>query len=193
MFDIGWPEILVIAIVLIVVVGPKDLPPMLRAFGKTTAKFRKMANEFRGQFDEALKEAELDDVRKTISDARSLNPMNYLRDAVNPMKQAGDEIRRDLEKTVSTSKPVAVPDSGMKLADSAPDIPKPAEPVKGAVEDAPAKPAAKKAAAKKPAGKSAAKAEVPAKAAPAKPAAKATAAKKPAARKPAASRKKDQA
>jgi Tat protein translocase TatB subunit len=46
MFDIGWPELLVVAIVLIVVVGPKDLPPMLRAFGRTTKKLRSMASEF---------------------------------------------------------------------------------------------------------------------------------------------------
>ena len=63
MFDIGWSELLVIAIVLIVVVGPKDLPPMIRAFGKTMAGFRKMAGDFRAQFDEAMKEADMDDVR----------------------------------------------------------------------------------------------------------------------------------
>ncbi len=63
MFDVGWSELLIIAVVLIVVVGPKDLPPMLRAFGKMTARARKVAGEFRAQFDEALREAELDDVR----------------------------------------------------------------------------------------------------------------------------------
>ena len=136
MLDIGWTELLVVAIVLIIVVGPKDLPPMLRAFGRTTTKLRKMANEFRGQFDEALREADMGDVRKTFSDARSLNPMNQIRDAVNPLRQTGNEIRKDLEKSV---KPVAVPDSGMKLdgepkveADKAVE----AEPLKGAVETA---------------------------------------------------------
>ena len=47
MFDIGWTEMLVIAIVMIVVVGPKDLPRMLRTFGRTTAKMRSMAGDFR--------------------------------------------------------------------------------------------------------------------------------------------------
>jgi sec-independent protein translocase protein TatB len=98
MFDIGWTELLVIAIVLIVVVGPKDLPPMLRAFGKTTANLRKMAGEFRAQFDEALRESELDDVRRTISDAQRLNPTNALREAINPLRQMGQEIRNDLQK-----------------------------------------------------------------------------------------------
>ena len=74
MFDIGWTEMLVIAVVMIVVVGPKDLPRMLRTFGKTTAKLRAMAGDFQKQFNEALKEAELDDVKKSVDELRSLNP-----------------------------------------------------------------------------------------------------------------------
>ncbi|MCC2609817.1 Sec-independent protein translocase protein TatB [Neorhizobium petrolearium] len=103
MLDIGWTELLVIAIVLIVVVGPKDLPPMLRAFGKMTANLRKMAGEFRTQFDEALRESELDDVRKTISDAQRLNPTNALRDAINPLRQMGQEIKADLQKATQVT------------------------------------------------------------------------------------------
>lgn len=131
MFDIGWPELLVVAIVLIIVVGPKDLPPMLRAFGRTTKKLRSMASEFRGQFDEALREADLDDVKKTFDSARKLNPMQSIRDAVNPLKDTAKEIRTDLEKSVKTSstaaadKPVpdvAVPTPAMKLADGPPEI-----------------------------------------------------------------------
>ncbi|WP_105429811.1 Sec-independent protein translocase protein TatB [Neorhizobium sp. T6_25] len=105
MLDIGWTELLVIAIVLIVVVGPKDLPPMLRAFGKMTTNLRKMAGDFRSQFDEALKESELDDVRKTISDAQRLNPTNALRDAINPLRQMGQEIRADLQKATQMPTP----------------------------------------------------------------------------------------
>jgi sec-independent protein translocase protein TatB len=130
MFDIGWTELLVIAIVLIVVVGPKDLPPMLRAFGKMTTNLRKMAGEFRAQFDEALKESELDDVRKTISDAQRLNPTNALRDAINPLRQMGQEIRADLQK--ATQLPTAVSQTdieaqqaveGTSPVDTAPEIP----------------------------------------------------------------------
>jgi sec-independent protein translocase protein TatB len=109
MLDIGWTELLVIAIVLIVVVGPKDLPPMLRAFGKMTANLRKMAGDFRTQFDEALRESELDDVRKTISDAQRLNPTNALRDAINPLRQMGEEIRADLQKTTHVPTADALP------------------------------------------------------------------------------------
>ncbi|MBP2559259.1 sec-independent protein translocase protein TatB [Neorhizobium galegae] len=131
MFDIGWTELLVIAIVLIVVVGPKDLPPMLRAFGKMTTNLRKMAGEFRAQFDEALKESELDDVRKTISDAQRLNPTNALRDAINPLRQMGQEIRADLQKaTQMPTAPVSQTDieaqqavEGTSPIDAAPEIP----------------------------------------------------------------------
>jgi sec-independent protein translocase protein TatB len=111
MFDIGWTELLVIAIVLIVVVGPKDLPPMLRAFGKMTSNLRKMATDFRTQFDQALREADMDDVRQTISDAQRFHPANAIREAINPLRQMGDEIRSDLQKATAVPEPVqpAVP------------------------------------------------------------------------------------
>lgn len=101
MLDIGWTELLVIAVILIVVVGPKDLPPMIRAFGKMTSRLRRTAGEFRAQFDEALREAELDDLRKSVDDVRSLNPKNALRDAINPLRQVGDEIKADLKKATT--------------------------------------------------------------------------------------------
>ncbi len=135
MLDIGWSELLVIAVVLIVVVGPKDLPPMIRAFGKTMAGLRKMAGDFRTQFDEALKEADMDDVRQTISDVRNLNPTNSLRDAMNPLRQLGNDIKSDLQKAATpaatsapaTSEPaaplVSVPEPDMKLPDTPPVVP----------------------------------------------------------------------
>lgn len=199
MFDIGWPELLVIAIVLIIVVGPKDLPPMLRAFGRTTKKIRAMASEFRGQFDEALREADLDDVKKTFNDARKLNPMQSIRDAVSPLKDTAKDIRSDLEKSVNSpplagdSDPkVVIPDPAMKLSDGPPEVKQPealsepgAKPGKAAPATA-SRPTASKAAtpAKKPAAKteaskSAAKLpDKPSGAARAKPAAKPAAAPK---------------
>ncbi|MDW5313809.1 Sec-independent protein translocase protein TatB [Rhizobium sp. PL01] len=101
MLDVGWTELVVIAIVLIIVVGPKDLPPMLRTFGKMMTKMRGMANDFRQQFDEALKEADLDDVRKTLSDAQKLNPANTIREAMNPLRQMGNDIKADLQKATT--------------------------------------------------------------------------------------------
>lgn len=153
MLDIGWSELLVIAIVLIVVVGPKDLPPMLRAFGKMTSNLRRMAGEFRSQFDEALRESDLDEVRKTIADAQSLNPANSLRDALNPLRQMGDEIKADLQKVTAPVTPPPVepaPASYESPGDAAGPQPEttpaplPAAPVAPvvAVADVPAKPKA---------------------------------------------------
>jgi sec-independent protein translocase protein TatB len=110
MFDVGWSEILVIAIVLIVVVGPKDLPRMLRSFGRTTSKLRAMAGDFRRQFDEALREAELGDVKDTLDSVRNLNPMNEIRKHLSPLEQAGEEVRAGLEdvmKPKASAEPVA--------------------------------------------------------------------------------------
>ena len=101
MFDIGGLELLVVAVLLIVVVGPKELPGMLRVFGRTVAKVRGMAAEFRGQFDEALREAELDEVRKATAEFGKLNPKTAARDAMreamDPFRQAGEGLKRDLD------------------------------------------------------------------------------------------------
>lgn len=119
MFDIGWSELVIIAVVALVVIGPKELPATLRTIGKMTARARKVAGEFRAQFDEAMREAELDDVRQTIADAQKLNPMNSLREAMNPLRDMGNEIKADLQR-------VATPDKAAPAA-----TPLPSEPVPG--------------------------------------------------------------
>ena len=93
MFDIGWSEILIIAVVAIVVVGPKDLPRMLRAFGKTLGQVRRTANDFKRQFDDALREAEreadLADTRKTLQSITTMNPLaDIKKDLDQTMRQA---------------------------------------------------------------------------------------------------------
>ena len=74
MFDIGWSELLVIAVVAIVVVGPKDLPRLMRGFGHYAGKFRRAAGDFQRQFEEAMRESEVDEVRKAIESARTAPP-----------------------------------------------------------------------------------------------------------------------
>lgn len=70
MFDIGWSELLVIVVVAIVVMGPKELPRLMRTFGHYTGKLRRAAAEFQRQFEDAVRESELDEVRKAIHDVR---------------------------------------------------------------------------------------------------------------------------
>ena len=105
MLDIGWSELLVIGVVLIVVVGPKDLPRMLRTFGKTVTQLRRMAGDFRKQFDEALDEAELGDVRDSVRDLKALDPTKDLRKALKPMRAVGDEIRSSLRTATKAPEP----------------------------------------------------------------------------------------
>ncbi|SCB16678.1 Sec-independent protein translocase protein TatB [Rhizobium hainanense] len=119
MFDIGWSELVIIAVVALVVIGPKELPSTLRTIGKMTARARKVAGEFRAQFDEAMREADLDDVRQTIADAQKLNPVNSLREAMNPLRDMGNEIKADLQRA-------ATPDKAAPAA-----TPLPSEPVPG--------------------------------------------------------------
>lgn len=127
MLDIGWSELLVIAVVMIVIVGPKDLPKMLRAFGKATARMRSTANEFKKQFDDALREAELDDVKAVIDETRKLDPRKSMTKVFEPIRTAGDDLRSSLEQTAKPKSGTSdeqkndVPSSVAPAADSAQD------------------------------------------------------------------------
>jgi sec-independent protein translocase protein TatB len=68
MFDIGWGELLVIGIVALIVIGPKELPGVLRTLGQGMSKIRRMASEFQGQFNEAMREAEMADIKKSVDE-----------------------------------------------------------------------------------------------------------------------------
>ena len=70
MFDIGWSELVVIGVVALIAIGPKELPGVLRMVGQWMGKARKMAAEFQGQFNEAMREAEMADLKKTFDDVR---------------------------------------------------------------------------------------------------------------------------
>jgi sec-independent protein translocase protein TatB len=70
MFDIGWSEYAVIAVVALIVIGPKELPGVLRMVGQWVGKARKMAGEFQGQFREAMREAEMADLKKSFDDIK---------------------------------------------------------------------------------------------------------------------------
>ena len=93
MFDIGWSELLVIAVIAIVVVGPKDLPKLMRSFGHYAGKLRRAAADFQRQFDEAMREAELDEVRKSIESVRT--------------ETASVDLDATINKPIMTAKPKA--------------------------------------------------------------------------------------
>ncbi|MEQ1753615.1 MAG: Sec-independent protein translocase protein TatB [Micropepsaceae bacterium] len=68
MFDIGWDELLVIAIVALVVIGPKDLPQAFRIAGRWMAKARALARDFQSHIDDLMRESELDELKREFSD-----------------------------------------------------------------------------------------------------------------------------
>jgi len=96
MFDIGWAELLLLGVLAIIVVGPKDLPRMMRTIGQYTAKIRAAAREFQRSFDEMARESELDELRKQIADVKANNPISQVKDAI---KHPLDSVGKALEDT----------------------------------------------------------------------------------------------
>jgi sec-independent protein translocase protein TatB len=75
MFDLSWSHILIVLIVALVVVGPKDLPKLMRIVGRWVGKARAMADQFRKSFDEMARQSELDELRQEIEALRSQRPL----------------------------------------------------------------------------------------------------------------------
>jgi sec-independent protein translocase protein TatB len=92
MFEIGWGELLIIGIVALIAIGPKELPGVLRTLGQWMSKLRRMASEFQSQFHEAMREAELADLKKQVDDMTSQAQSYANFDPVG-------EVRRELEST----------------------------------------------------------------------------------------------
>ena len=73
--DLSWSHMLLVLIVALVVVGPKDLPKLMRKMGQWTAKARGMADQFRRSFDEMARQSELDELRKELEELRNTRPL----------------------------------------------------------------------------------------------------------------------
>jgi len=102
MFDIGWSELVVIGVVALIAIGPKELPGVLRMVGQWIGKARRMAAEFQGQFNEAMREAEMADIKKTFDDAsaaaKDMSPTNLL-----------TSLNKDVEDAMKIDEPVMTP------------------------------------------------------------------------------------
>ena len=91
MFDFGWQEFMMIAFVLVLVVGPKDLPKMLRSFTKITGQARKMAREFSKSLEEVAGEADVKGVKQMVADLKTGNLEDVARivdDKISPDVQS---------------------------------------------------------------------------------------------------------
>ena len=101
MLGLDFSEIIIIGVVALVVVGPKELPQMMRTAGQWIGKARRMAAEFQGQMNEAIRDAELDDVRKSVDDLRSLSPKNLIAEQFASVSQTLDEVKRDTDAQIA--------------------------------------------------------------------------------------------
>ena len=110
--SLGFQEIVLLAVMALIIVGPKDLPLMLRKLGQWTARLRAMANEFRAGFDELARQAELDELRKEVDALRRMSPMH---DFTNQAEELRDEVMRPIDPDPAAVAPEPeqpAPDSG---------------------------------------------------------------------------------
>jgi sec-independent protein translocase protein TatB len=125
MFDFGWGELILIGIVALVAIGPKELPGALRTLGQWVAKVRRMATEFQNQFHEAMREAELAELKKEV-DEMAAKAQSYAH--FDPV----EDVRKDIESAASPPSTLEAPLSVAPLAftsDSASPAEKPSDSV----------------------------------------------------------------
>ena len=135
MFGIDSPELLVIAIVALVVIGPKELPNLLRSWGKWMTKMRGMASEFRGHVDEMVRQSDLDDVKKQLDvvpglDLQSLDPTKQIKSMIQEGVTEGEKALADAKSAIDN--PLAEPESAPQIAADAT-----AEPAAAVIEPVP--------------------------------------------------------
>ena len=113
MFDIGWSEMAVIALLLLLVIVPRELPTMMRTVGRYVRKARMLTRDFQHSLDEMAREAELDEAKKTIQSAKSMNLERSFEETLDPEGEVKAEARaldaeaRDAGKASSTTTPTA--------------------------------------------------------------------------------------
>jgi sec-independent protein translocase protein TatB len=128
MFDIGWSEFLLIGIVALIVIGPKELPGALRSLGQWMGKLRRMASEFQGQFQEAMREAEMADLKKQVDDMTSQAQSYADFDPVGEVRRELESTQQQIENAVegqpqtTTPSPPAPPVAGSAESEAQPQI-----------------------------------------------------------------------
>jgi sec-independent protein translocase protein TatB len=138
MFDISWTEFLLIGIVALIVIGPKELPAVMRTMGQWTRKIRSLAADFQNQFHEAMREAEMADLKKQVDDmAQDIKQYDPLKDVRTDVEAIGKNLDADLNKSsdktpsqesnndaskdasTALESPAAVPDKELPIAEAA--------------------------------------------------------------------------
>src|SRR5262245_44573014 len=121
MFELDWGKLIVIAVVALVVIGPKDLPGALRTLGQWMGKLRRMASEFQNQFHEAMREAEMADLKKQVDEMTSqaqsyanFDPVSDIRKELESTQQQVETAMAD--KPAETSPPPVATESAAPAA-----------------------------------------------------------------------------
>ncbi|WP_420348052.1 Sec-independent protein translocase protein TatB [Pelagibius sp.] len=104
MFDIGWTEMMVIALIALIVIGPKDLPGTLKTVSQWVRKARSLTREFQSGIDDMVREAELDDARKMLEETRRGNLEKTISNAIDPTGDVAEEVR-DIEREARREEP----------------------------------------------------------------------------------------
>lgn len=117
MFDIGMPEMLVLAVVTLLVVGPKDLPRVIRSLAGGLAKMRRMVGEFRAGVDEFVRESELDELREAVKKTRAaVDIKGHIKKTIDPTGELQDLISPLGPSTGRSVKPRQTPSADGKRA-----------------------------------------------------------------------------
>jgi len=118
MFGMEWSHLLIIGAVALIVIGPKELPGVLRTLGQWMARARAIAREFQGSLDQMIRESELDEVRKEVEKTASLNLRKEIEHTIDP----GAEMQRTFSEAPisdhTVTPPVTPPPAVPELADA---------------------------------------------------------------------------
>jgi sec-independent protein translocase protein TatB len=136
MFDFSWSELALIGVVALVVIGPKDLPRVMRTVGLWVGKARTIAREFQSSLDQMIRESELEEMRKSVERASNVNLAREIERTIDP---AG-ELQKSLEPPSSTATTLEPPPATTTAEPAPPPLAAPSEPTPdAAVPPAPAK------------------------------------------------------
>lgn len=119
----GFIELLVVAVVALIVVGPKDLPVLLRKCGQMMAQAKRMAGEFTSAFDQMARDAEMDELREEMEALKNANPISEIKDEVDlAFKPVGQAVKETMDEGQALHKNDPATDNVPKAADSIEDV-----------------------------------------------------------------------
>ncbi len=121
MFDLAWSELLVVGLVAVLVLGPKELPTAMRTLAKAIRKVRNLGSEFQGHFNEMLREAELDEVRKQVQKFSQTSLTEHVTNLVDPKGEISKEVNSAFQDPETKALPSG--DASATLEGAASDTP----------------------------------------------------------------------